>query len=236
MRNWHSAETVLVAGNMDGIDVCVKPRVSHGFGRIQGKISQVGSTSSATPSQGALVLAVFRPDGKVVNFDMSENDGSFSLDDLPPGAYDIVVDKEGYSASAVRSCTVGGGNSYELSDVTIKISPDMTLALSPLEGFVPLCYNLRQNYPNPFNPTTEITFDLPKASAVSLRIYNLIGQEIDLLTFGDYASGEYSVSWNGVDRGGEALGSGVYFVKLVAAPLDGTGTVFSQLRKLILLR
>lgn len=70
-------------------------------------------------------------------------------------------------------------------------------------------YKLFQNYPNPFNPTTKITFNLPKEGNVNLTIYNLLGQEINILVNDLLNAGTHSVDFNG-----ESLSSGMYFCKL----------------------
>jgi minor extracellular serine protease Vpr len=72
-------------------------------------------------------------------------------------------------------------------------------------------YELLQNYPNPFNPATTIGFSIPAKSRVSLRIFNLLGQEVALLANDDLAAGKYEVRWNP-----EGLASGTYFYRLQA--------------------
>jgi hypothetical protein len=71
---------------------------------------------------------------------------------------------------------------------------------------------LEQNYPNPFNPTTTIAFNMPEAGFVSLKVYNLIGQEVATLVDETKEAGSHSVTFNA-----EALTSGVYLYKLQAA-------------------
>ena len=85
-------------------------------------------------------------------------------------------------------------------------------------------YSLGQNYPNPFNPVTKITFDLPIAGDISLKAFNMIGQEVALITSGNYPAGVHTVRFNGVD-----LPSGVYFYTL-------TGGGVYVTRKMILMK
>ncbi|NOY60891.1 MAG: T9SS type A sorting domain-containing protein, partial [Calditrichaeota bacterium] len=73
---------------------------------------------------------------------------------------------------------------------------------------------LQQNYPNPFNPTTNITFELPKAMHVRLVIYNLNGQLISALVDGELNAGYHTASWNGLDQTGRQMPSGVYYYQL----------------------
>lgn len=107
---------------------------------------------------------------------------------------------------------------------TVKISPFIEEADSETE-IRPETVNLRQNYPNPFNPTTTISFYLPETQNVRLAIYNVVGQQVDLLRDERLASGEHSVVWNASD-----MPSGVYIVQLEA----GGSNVFS--RKITLIK
>lgn len=68
---------------------------------------------------------------------------------------------------------------------------------------------LKQNYPNPFNPTTVVRYALPHSGEVTLKIYNILGQEIETLITGKHLAGEYEVEWNA-----ENISSGIYFSRL----------------------
>jgi hypothetical protein len=72
-------------------------------------------------------------------------------------------------------------------------------------------YRLEQNYPNPFNPTTNITYVLPKAENVSLKVYDVLGREVATLVNEVKPAGAYTVPFNASN-----LASGVYFYKLQA--------------------
>ncbi len=73
---------------------------------------------------------------------------------------------------------------------------------------------LAQNYPNPFNPATTIGYALPRPAKVSLKIYNLLGQEIATLVNDWRELGYYSIAWQGRDQAGQSVASGMYFVVL----------------------
>jgi hypothetical protein len=90
-------------------------------------------------------------------------------------------------------------------------------------------YLLSQNHPNPFNPSTDIHFQLPQASQVVLKIFNTFGEEIRTLVDGPYSAGFHSLRWDGKDRNGNQVASGMYFYQLRAGG-------FTQMRKMILLR
>jgi hypothetical protein len=82
---------------------------------------------------------------------------------------------------------------------------------------VPKVYSLSQNYPNPFNPTTLISYSLPKAGNVELKVYDLLGREVASLVNGFKQVGSYSVQFNANN-----FASGVYFYKLKAGDFVST--------------
>ena len=82
---------------------------------------------------------------------------------------------------------------------------------------IPEEFSLSQNYPNPFNPLTKIDFSLPKTGRVVITIYNLLGQEVTTLINERLDYGYHTVTWQGTDRMGRPVGSGVYFSELKAA-------------------
>jgi hypothetical protein len=74
-------------------------------------------------------------------------------------------------------------------------------------------FNLSQNYPNPFNPSTVITYKLPEKSFVSLKIYNVLGNEITTLVNGEKAAGIHNVTFDVSELPSE-LSNGTYFYML----------------------
>ena len=81
---------------------------------------------------------------------------------------------------------------------------------------IPSEFVLGKNYPNPFNPITRLDYLLPRRSDVSIRIYNMLGQEIITLLDQEQSYGKYSILWNGLDWSGKQVASGVYFTELKA--------------------
>ncbi|UCD37282.1 MAG: VCBS repeat-containing protein [Fidelibacterota bacterium] len=77
-------------------------------------------------------------------------------------------------------------------------------------------FALAQNYPNPFNPSTTISYALPLPAKVSLRIYNLLGQEVAVLHNDWQDTGYYEILWHGRDQAGRNVASGMYFAILRA--------------------
>jgi len=92
------------------------------------------------------------------------------------------------------------------------------------EKVQPLTYSLDQNYPNPFNPSTNIRFSIQKAGLVSLKIYNVLGQEVTTLLNGELSAGTYTYSFDA-----SRLSSGIYFYTIHS-------NNFVQTKKMILLK
>ncbi|MBM3324998.1 MAG: T9SS type A sorting domain-containing protein [Calditrichaeota bacterium] len=80
---------------------------------------------------------------------------------------------------------------------------------SPVQELAPVTYSLNQNYPNPFNPVTEINYSIARTEKVSLRVFNLLGQEVAVLVDGVKSAGVHKVSFNG-----SQLPSGIYMYRL----------------------
>ena len=81
----------------------------------------------------------------------------------------------------------------------------------------PEAFALKQNYPNPFNPMTTIRFDLPVGGFVTLKLYDLLGQEIRTLVNGDRPAGFHTVSWDGRNEFGSAVPSGIYLYRIITS-------------------
>jgi len=86
-----------------------------------------------------------------------------------------------------------------------------------VDAGVPKAFALEQNYPNPFNPTTVISYQLPVASTVSLKVYDVLGKEVMTLVNGRQDAGTYNITLNAVN-----LSSGVYFYRLQAGNFVAT--------------
>jgi len=80
---------------------------------------------------------------------------------------------------------------------------------------VPTEITLSQNYPNPFNPTTNIKYSVPKATMVTIKIYDMLGKEVmTLVNNENRKAGNYETVWNGINSNGNAVSSGTYFCRL----------------------
>jgi hypothetical protein len=82
------------------------------------------------------------------------------------------------------------------------------------EHTLPETFALYQNYPNPFNPTTTIRFALPQSARVVLKVYDVVGREVQTLVSGPMNAGTYDVTWNGRNQANLPVASGVYLYRL----------------------
>jgi hypothetical protein len=94
----------------------------------------------------------------------------------------------------------------------------------PLAVGVPEEFALEQNYPNPFNPSTAITYQVAKAGFVTIKVYNLLGQEVASLVNEEKVPGTYRHTWNA-----QGVPSGVYFYTM------NSGS-FAATRRMVLLK
>jgi len=92
-------------------------------------------------------------------------------------------------------------------------------------------FGLKQNYPNPFNSTTAISYQLSEVRPhhTTLRIYNILGEEVIILVDEKQKMGSHQTTWNGRDRNGKEVVSGIYLCRLRAGG-------YVETRKLVLLR
>ena len=99
----------------------------------------------------------------------------------------------------------------------------------PINAVLPQVLHLWPNYPNPFNSATAIRFDLPQPTAVELAIFNLVGQRVAVLVNEELATGAHQITWDGRDKAGRELTSGMYIYRLQTQGQN-------RMQKLLLLR
>jgi len=118
-----------------------------------------------------------------------------------------------------------GGYSYRLKQTDYNGMFEYSEAIE-VEVKSPAEYTLSQNYPNPFNPSTRISFTLPVNSNVSLKVFNMLGEEVAILANGEMTAGNHSISFTA-----EKLVSGVYFYSLEAEGNDNTS--YHSVKKMV---
>ncbi len=94
---------------------------------------------------------------------------------------------------------------------------------------IPLEYALFQNYPNPFNPTTSVEFQVPQTSDVTIKIFNMLGQQVRTLFSGQVDGGKYRAEWDGLNDAGVQMSSGNYIYRMISGN-------FVQSKKMVFLK
>jgi hypothetical protein len=174
-----------------------------------------------------------------VNGDAAAGDDIWSITiTFPTGTQKRVEYKFG-NGGADNDLPYGTNRIFYIDDVTYSVSVPQVLTTdvfgvqtgveedgSP-QASLPDEFVLLPSYPNPFNPETSISYrlDLKEPARVSLKIYNLLGQQVSSLVDEVQGSGAYQVIWDGHDDAGRTLSSGVYFVRLQVGEMGQTGKV-----------
>jgi hypothetical protein len=171
---------------------------------IQGK----HALSFAVNSIDQLFVAT-NDDGVYRSTNNGESWTPYGLDKLP--IFSLLIDPEDY--------LYAGSDGHGVFKSTYS-----TLSEVKSTDFIPVLFQLAQNYPNPFNPITNIEFQIPKNEFVTLKIYNLLGEEVCTLLSASLLSGYQSVEFDASD-----FASGVYIYRLTAGN-------YTAVKKMLLLK
>jgi flagellar hook assembly protein FlgD len=106
--------------------------------------------------------------------------------------------------------------------------------VEPVGSTTPTEFALAQNYPNPFNPTTTIQYALSEQSTVTLRVFNILGQEVVTLVDGVQGASHYNAVWDGRNSIGQQVSTGVYFYQLEAKSVSGK--TFGSIKKMLFVK
>ncbi len=131
--------------------------------------------------------------------------------------------------------TLNNGYEIEPSDST-NITHQVVQGVPVATSGLPTSFVLENNYPNPFNPSTTIQYGVAKQSHVTIKVYSMLGQEIATLVNDVQSPSYYKVVWSGKDYNGNVASSGVYFFRIIADPVDGKSHVFTQVKKMMLMK
>ena len=205
---------LFLADAPDGIVVTDVTAVGRFNGSIDG--GQTGEQEDGTARVFAHDLAngIAAGSGEImrVSYDISMNT-DFSGDV-------ITWISEVYSADAGLNSIPSSGIGFAILDANLSVDEEIE---------IPVKFALHPAYPNPFNPMTNIRYDLPQASYVDLRIFDLTGREVRTLAKGFDHAGTKTIIWDAKDNHGQSVSAGVYIYRL-----ESSGLVQSQ--KLILLK
>ncbi|MBI5215123.1 MAG: T9SS type A sorting domain-containing protein [Ignavibacteriae bacterium] len=146
-----------------------------------------------------------------------------------------------YEASENKTYNLAQQLTFAVDAVHGEVESPFEFTLSPSSvdesPELPTQFGLSQNYPNPFNPFTIVNYQLPIDNYVTIKVYNVLGEEVATLVDGVQEAGYQSIRWNARDKNGQPLSSGIYFYKMNAGnPSSGTGQGFTDTKKLMLMR
>jgi hypothetical protein len=141
----------------------------------------------------------------------------------------IVSDGSGGAIATWEDQRIAGNS--DIYAQRIYSNGNLYTSVKDLSRIVPNEFKLGQNYPNPFNPSTTVEIGLPVKSRVTLRVYNMLGQEVALLINGrELPAGLQQVSW----MAGAA--SGVYIYRMEAVSVNDPGKRFVEAKKMLLVK
>ncbi|TAK54594.1 MAG: T9SS type A sorting domain-containing protein [Bacteroidetes bacterium] len=185
--------------------------------------NMIGSISSAISVENVLS----HPPGLITSQFFGYNNGYFESTTIEPGkGYWVKV-----SVDADLTFSITAANaSNKIIIVPINELPPPPPGLSEHDLPLPTCYSLNQNFPNPFNPSTVIKYSVPSSQYVSLKIYNVLGEEVATLVDGMQDAGFKMQTFDA-----SGLPSGVYYYQLMVVGEDGILS-YTNTKKLLLLK
>ncbi|MBT3229774.1 MAG: T9SS type A sorting domain-containing protein [Candidatus Marinimicrobia bacterium] len=155
-----------------------------------------------------------------INMD-SEGNSDCNITEFVPTVLPVQLSSR--SSSAYKGIMALEISEIDLSELTIvrnkgmhKDGPCDDPGMPQRNRPLPREFKLAPNSPNPFNPSTSIRFDIPYDASVNITIFNVKGQQIIELINEDYLAGSYIRDWDGKDRTGQDLASGIYICRIVA--------------------
>ncbi len=182
------------------------PRFGLGTYLVNGKIYAIGGSQSRNTTLAT--VEVYDP---VTNTWETKPDMPFNSFDFARA----VVDNKIYVISGSSDWQTSDGAVWEYDPPVVDVEH---------EFIPPTKFVLAQNYPNPFNPTTKIKYSVPQASNTTIKVFDVLGNEIETLVNEEKPVGTYELTWNAAN-----LPSGVYFYQLKAGS-------FIETKKMILLK
>ena len=161
------------------------------------------------------------PDGTPVTYSLLAGPVGSSIDAVTGlFTWGPTVDQKGHAYTVSVQAT---SNGLTVTTSQVMAASNVITDVKKLNE-IPTSYTLSQNYPNPFNPTTSIEFGIPNEGFVKLSVYNVIGQEIQVLVSRNMSAGNYKVNFDA-----SRLNSGMYLYRIEAKD-------YTSVRKMLLVK
>ncbi len=207
--NWTSATVTGITGQITGIQFNTAS-VGIVGGATMSKTTDGGATWALLAASGTGTISGIEGSGNnywyvrgTTIYRSTDLGASWTLSHTHTAAQnDISLATDGVGCMTGWSCGASG---------TIAKMTGVPVGINDPVSEIPSSYSLMQNYPNPFNPTTSITFTMPVAGNVELKVYDILGKEVASLISGSMTAGTHIVPFDA-----SALASGVYIYKMTA--------------------
>ena len=196
-HSWKESRWEGVSGEMT---LTLDPIADNGLAELRGRITDA---QSGQPLANAWVYGIDAA-GHVF-FSVTGSDGRYMMENTPNGSLDVMVSEVAYETEHGQASVQDARGTADFS-----LQPASVTGVGD-EPRLPASVTLQQNYPNPFNPSTTIRFTLPERMRISLRVFNLLGQEVATVADGIFDAGSHDLLFSA-----SALPSGIYLYQLKA--------------------
>lgn len=230
-ENWELADQLTPNQSLVNVNAALTSfEADSSLDKILGQVTDGDGTAL-----GGVLVTVKNGQGKTVGFDFSDSNGSYRIEGIKNGQLTVDANRVQYkyksdalNLSASKSATKVYHISLEKAGATSSIAAGVE------QKGLPANLELKGNYPNPFNPETTIRFSLSQPARVTVKIYNIVGQEVTHLTNGRMEAGFHSLKWAATNNLGAKVQSGVYFYQITAFSDNNTKTM--KIGRMILIK
>jgi hypothetical protein len=123
-------------------------------------------------------------------------------------------------------------DTYEVwSGFWYAVQSNFVTSVESIEDIIPIEFRLDQNYPNPFNPVTVIQYSIPNKSHITIKVFDILGNEIMTLINEEKEAGFHEINFNG-----RTIVSGMYIYRLIATPDGGQAGKYVSTKKMLLIK
>ena len=206
-------------GNSGTVSNCYAIGTVSGSNKVGGVVGEIYNKASVSSCYwNTQTTGMFSGYGTITD------GGVFSGSGLTTVQMKLQSSFSGWDFTTVWSIDASINNGYPY------LAPVTPTSVEGVAALTPTNFSLLQNFPNPFNPATTIRYGLPASSRVSLRIYNILGQQITELVNSEQSAGWYVTVWNA------NVASGLYFYRIDAVSTSHPNQRFTQMNKMMLLK
>ena len=156
---------------------------------------------------------------KSIKFCETEGERSWLLSIVNSAEFSVWWDPESLPPPQEYQMSIAGVDMFSTDHLSLPYAQTLQILVNPGTGVVeetaaPQALRILSTRPNPFNPTTEIAFAVPEQETVTLEVFDVSGRSVAILKQGAVGPGTHRCVWNGTDRNGRRVASGVYLLSL----------------------